>query len=135
MTIENGNLQAHSEHHDSYGRRSTGIAGLMRAFQGRNKFSGAFDEDLSSSLELYDTMARIRHLTDEEKAEGFPVMLKDDALSFYMTLGRHDDTYETVSQRFMDHHMTPEQRNRTLILWQSIRLSIEMREHPEKSEL
>ncbi len=45
------------------------------------------------------------------------------------------DTYETVSQRFMDHYMTPEQRNRALILWQSIQLSKEMLEHPEKGEL
>ncbi len=111
----------------------TGIAGLLRAFQGRNKFSGAFDEDLSSSSELYDTMARMCHLTDKEKAEGFPVMLKDDALSFYVTSRKHDDTYETVSPGFVDHDMTPEQRNKALILWQSNRLSKEMQEHPEQS--
>ncbi len=56
----------------------------MRAFQGRQKFNGAFDEDLSSCLELYETMALICRLTDAEKAEALPVMIKEDALNFYM---------------------------------------------------
>ncbi len=115
--------------------RSTGVAGLMKSYHGRKQFSGAFDEDLNSALELYDIMTRMCHLSDSEKAEAMPVMLKDDALNFYMTTTKPGDSFNTISQRFIDHYMTPEQRNRVLILWQSLRLSTEMRENPEKSEL
>ncbi len=47
--------------------RSTGAAGLMKSCHGRKQFSGAFDEDLNSALELYDIMTRMCHLSDSEK--------------------------------------------------------------------
>ncbi len=71
--------------------RSTGVAGLMKSYHGRKQFSGAFDEDLNSALELYDIMTHMCHLSDSEKAEAMPVMLKDDALNFYMTTTKPGD--------------------------------------------
>ncbi len=72
--------------------RSLGIHGLMKAFTGRKKFSGVFDEDLNSCLEVYEIMARMCHFTDAQKAEGFPIMLKDDALNYYLTTSNTDDS-------------------------------------------
>ncbi len=74
-------------------------------------------------------------LQDSENTKRMPVMLKDDALTFFMTTKKPDDAYESISQRIIDHYMAPEQRNRALILWQSLRLSKMMRDTPEKSAL
>ena len=116
-------------------QRSAGIHGLMRAYGNRDKFSGAFDEDLNSALELYETMSRMCRLSEKQKAEGFPIMLRADALNFYLTSTLPNDTFGVIVERFRQNYMTPEQKNRVLISWQSTRLSIEMRENPDKSEL
>lgn len=52
----------------------------MKAFQGRKKFSGGFDEDFNSILELYETMSRMCRPSEFQKAEDFPVILEADAL-------------------------------------------------------
>lgn len=83
----------------------------MGAYQGRQKFYGAFDEDLNSTLGLYDTLCRICRMFDTEKAEGVLVMLRDDALNFYLKSTLEGDTFETIVKRFRDHNMTPEERN------------------------
>lgn len=114
---------------------SLGISGLMKAYHGRKHYSGALDEDLQGSLELYETMCRVCRLSDDEKAQGMPVMLKDDALSFYMSVFKPGNTYENISQQLIDNYMSAEQQNRTLILWQSMRLSSSMRDERNKSEL
>lgn len=42
----------HERNNESF-KKSTGISGFMRAFQGRKQFSGAFDEDLISVFEIF----------------------------------------------------------------------------------
>ena len=116
-------------------QRPAGLSGLMRAYTGREKFSGAFDEDLNSALELYETMSRMCYLTEEQKAKGFPVMLRDDALNYYLTTHNPEDTFAVTVDRFRNNYMTPEQKNRVLISWQTMRLSAQMRENPDSSEL
>lgn len=80
-------------------------------------------------------MARICQLSDKEKVQALPILLYDEALSFYMGVHNSHRTYENVLQRLVDNYVKSAQRNRTLILWQSLRLSQAMHESPTESEL
>lgn len=80
-------------------------------------------------------MSTICHLHDNEKVEGFPVMLRDDALNFYLRTRQHNDNIDTIIERFRDNYITPEQRARTLITWQTTRLSALVTDNTDKSEL
>jgi len=116
-------------------KRSSGVGGLMKAYQGRKKFSGSFDEDLNSTFEIFHAMANMCHLTDEEKVEGFPVILTEDALDFYVRSECSSKKFIDVEETFRDNYITEEQRNRVLITWQGTRLSVEMRENTTLSAL
>ena len=113
-----------------------GVQGIIQAFKGRKKFSGGFDEDLNSILLIFESMSRMCRLTEEQKAEGFPTILEDDALQFYLT---HCDasthTYIEIVRKFRENYITAEQMNRVLTAWQTTRISKEMSENPDKSEL
>jgi len=48
---EGHQYQSHENNISTPRHRSSGIGGLMKAYQGRKKFSGGFDEDLNSAFE------------------------------------------------------------------------------------
>lgn len=54
---------------------------LMKIYSGRPKYKGRWDEDLIGKIEVYEFCAVLCNLIDEEKCEGIPVMLDEEALS------------------------------------------------------
>ena len=114
---------------------SSGIQGLMKAYIGRKAFTGAYDEDLNSALETLNTMCNLCHLSLSEKSEGMPVMLRDEALTFYNRNYKPGDTFEDIADRFRSWYTSEEQRHRLLSEWQYIRFTEVMNENPDKSEM
>lgn len=53
----------------------------MKIYSGRPKYKGRWDEDLIGKIEVYEFCAVLCNLIDEEKCEGIPVMLDEEALS------------------------------------------------------
>lgn len=47
-------------------RRGLGIHGIMNYFMGKPTFSGAYDEDLESIIGIFETMADMCGITEEE---------------------------------------------------------------------
>lgn len=80
-------------------------------------------------------MSLICHLTDSENVEGFLITLSEDSLNFHLSSSKPEDAYDIVIGIFRENYLTVEQRYRILISWQGIRLSAEMRENTQKSEL
>lgn len=135
------NLEKRSKQNDSRneftagGNFNLGLNGLMKAYQGRDKYSGRWDEDLNSALQLYDTLSNLCRLEEHEKAEAMPVMLKSDALSYYSSFYKSGMSYDEVVRKLSEWYTSPEQKGRILRLWQGLRLTEAMKEEPEKSEV
>lgn len=74
------------------------------------------------------------HLIEQEKANAFPVMLKEEALSYYKRVYSIKDTIDGICQKLVDFYTSEEQRNRVLLRWQTLKHFKAMREDPHKSE-
>ncbi len=114
---------------------SLGINGLMKAYQGRKKYSGDFNDDLTSAFQLYETLCNMCHLRDNERSEVLPVMLCGEALNRFTSLNAHNLSYIELKEKLLSHFISEEQKGRMLTMWQSMRLSDAMRAEPDKSEL
>ena len=130
--LDNGKGDRDNKCGSSY---SLGINGLMKAYQNRQSYTGAWDEDFNGHVELYDTLSRLCGLSDAEKAESLPIMLRDDALSFYTRNYKVGDSYVGIITKMREWYTSEEQRNRLLHQWQGLRLTKAMQEAPEKSEI
>lgn len=120
----------------SSGRGSGAIMSLMKAYGGRKLYGGQWEEDLDGSLEVFETLAATCCLTDDEKARAIPVMLRDDALSYYSTTFRNSEaSYGEIVNSLRKWFTSEEQRNRLLRIWQKASLSEAMRRQPMKSEV
>jgi len=84
------------------GGSSLGVTGLMKSYQGRKQYSGSWSDDLNSALELYDTLAHVCKLSEKEKAEAMPVMLRGDALSFFTLFVTREDSYQEITKKLRD---------------------------------
>lgn len=126
------NFNSNKTHHDN---DSLGLHGLFRSYQGRKKFSGNFNDDIQSAFQLYETLSTMCHLSEEEKAQGLPVMLCDDALTYFSALPNQGNSYSMMKDNLMSYYTSEEQKGRVLSNYQSMRLSEAMRNDPEKSEL
>lgn len=74
--------------------RSMGINGVMKEFTGKTEFSGAYEEDLDDTLDVFETMARMCSIKNDEKSQSIPIMLKGDALSLLSRKSNESQTYE-----------------------------------------
>lgn len=59
------------------------ITGLMRAFKNKSIFGGNWDENLDNCIKIFNTMAEMCEVLDEEKLNAIPVILKNEALNYY----------------------------------------------------
>ena len=76
---------------------SSGIYGLMKAFIGRKCFTGAYDNDLSSALETFNTICNLCHRSLSENPGTVSVMLRDEALTFYNRNYKPGKTFEDIA--------------------------------------
>lgn len=74
-------------------------------------------------------------LSEEERVECIPIMLCDEALSYYSTISNKNGTYNEVKDEILAYYTSEEQKGRILTTWQSMRLSDAMRENQYKSEI
>ena len=125
----NGSSSWHSSN------RSPGLQGMMKAYGGQKKYTGAFDDDLSVVIEEYEMTARICGLTMEEKRDGIVIMLEGPALAYYAAHLKNVDTYDALIDGLKDWYTSEEQRARLLRDWDGARLSQWMKSHPGKSEI
>lgn len=65
----------------------------MKAYSGRKLYGGQWEEDNDGTLEVCETLPEICCLNEEEKARAIPVMLRDDALSYYSITFRNADAW------------------------------------------
>lgn len=60
-----------------------GVYRLVRSFTGKSTFSRSWEEDLDSIISVFESMARMCLVTTEDKLNGSPIMLFDDALVYF----------------------------------------------------
>lgn len=121
---------------DNDKRGSHAIGSLMKAYARRRGYSGRWDKDIDSAIEVFDTLADTYALTDSDKERAIPIMLRDDALSFYSTTFRNKNaSYVEIVNRLREWFTSEEQRNGLLRVWQRASLSKAMRNKPNKSKI
>ena len=113
---------------EKFKRTNLGVNGLLKAYSGRQVFSGAITDDLNAVLEEYDTFCDLCGLSDHEKATTLPLLLRGNAITVYSTQfkssaegTRPNLTYDQVVQAFKNHYMSNEQKHRILMDWETIR--------------
>lgn len=68
-------------HHDGY--NTLDINGLMKAYVGKQQLSGEYDEYLDDCFQVFETVASMCQVTEEEMGRALPIMLRGDAFSLY----------------------------------------------------
>ena len=114
---------------------STALSGLSKAYAGRKKYSGSWDEDLLGAIEIYEMACRMCELDENQMRRGVMVMLEGDAMAYYASNLKDAKTYETVIDGLKAWYTSEEQRSRLLQEWQACSLTSRMRKSPEKSEI
>ena len=112
-----------------------GLSGLMKAYAGRDKYSGGWDEDLLGNLEVYEMSCRMCDLDPEQMLKGIVVMLSGPALAYYASHLKDAKTYDEVVDGLISAYTSEEQRSRLLREWQTASLTAWMRKNPEMSEV
>ena len=115
-------------------RRSLGINGLMKAFQGKQTFSGCWEEDLDNCINVYNTLALMCEVTPQDKMKAIPVMLTGDALNYYANNSKSCSTFDNAISMLRKWYNSDDRKARILTKWQSMKLSEAMNEDPKESE-
>lgn len=105
----------------------------MKAYHGKDSFSGGREEALDNSIGVYETMAKMCQVTEEEKLQSLPIMLKGDALSYFFNNMQSCSTYTEVIQMLKQKYNIDEKRIQILTAWQSMTLTKAMKESPDQS--
>ena len=67
---------------EEYRKDSRKISSFFKAFGNRKRFTGSWDEDITSILAMYDRLANMCELSKEEKLRAMPIILDGDALDY-----------------------------------------------------
>lgn len=90
---------------------SFGLQGLMKAYSGRPKYKGGWDENLVGTVEVHGLSALMCNFSDEEKCVGIKVMLDEGALSHCASnIRKNARSYCEVIQTSKDWLTSEEQR-------------------------
>lgn len=114
---------------------SLGIQGLMCSFTGKKLFPGSWEEDLDSIVSVYERLAKIFHVSDEDRLKAIPIMLSGDALIYCSANVRGCSTYDEPVSFLRQRCKNSEKRARTLKKWQSLRLTEELMNNPNDSKV
>ena len=129
-----------SQHHfrrtaEAMERKSMGLQGVSKMYQGRARFSGSLDEDLTKTIRVNRTIKNVCNLSDQEMDLGVPIILDGDALSYFTENLRDELSFEEIVKRLHSEYTSEEQRNRLLRTWQKTSLVEMMRNSPDESEV
>lgn len=109
--------------------------GPMKAYSGRRKYRGGWDEDLIGTMEVYKLYEVMSNLSNEKKRVGIPVVLDRKALSYYASNIRSSTgSYEDATEMQKDRITSEKQRTRPLHGWRGIKLTFWFRRYPERSQ-
>ena len=112
------------------------IDSISKAYQGQQKYSGAFTEGFDTYVEKYETLCAVFELTEEERARAFPIMLTGAAFThFSHHYARKNLSYHELVDAFRAWYTSEEQKYRLLQVWQRPSLEKEFQNNPDKSEL
>ena len=124
--------------HDREPNRSSGnsrdLEGLVKAYSGRRKYTGAYEEDLIGTIEVYELTSKLYGLTEEQMMKGIIVMLDGAALTYFASNLQNCTKYREVIDGLISWFTSDEQRSRLLQDWQSTRLSKWLKKYPEKPQ-
>lgn len=115
--------------------RGMGVQGMMRAYVGKKKFTGAWHEDLDGCFAVFETMAKMCHITRKQKLEAIPVMLDAEALRLFSDKGAECQTYEDAVKMLGKWYNSSDKKSRILTAWQRETLSKELNKHPKDAEV
>ena len=124
-----------SSHGNSDGQRGRGVTTIIKAYQGQPTFSGVYDEDLETVVELYSETAENCDATPEEKRKAMFIMLKGNARSLFAKKGKLCKTFEDGIELLRTWFNSSDKESRILAEWHSLSLTTAIREKPEESEV
>lgn len=107
----------------------------MRAFVGKPKLSGAWDEEIHNCINIFNTLSDICEETLEDKLKSVPVMLSGVALNYSANNVKGNGAYEEDISTLRAWYNSDFIKALILSKWHSMSLIEEMSEYPEKSDL
>ena len=116
-------------------KKGLGMGGMMRAFNSKSKFTGSWEEDLDTTIKIFNTMSNMCGLTEDEKVRSIPLMLDGDALSYFSSNHKDGDNYDQSIEMLRNWYNNEEKRSRILTKWQTMTLTQAMSDDPTSSEV
>lgn len=126
---------AHNEENGRWEERALRIHGLMNVFQGRQQYSGSWDEYLDCCIEVFETIVNMSAVTEQQVLTALPVMITGDALTYYSNGMNTCTSYGEAIQSLKNCYISDEKKTRILTACQSILLSKSMAESQRDSEV
>ena len=102
----------------------------MKSYQNRTTFGGEWSDNLHSSIQLFESLCKMCRLTEDEKLQSVPVMLRDRKMKFYSENFTELDTYEDINKMLEDRYTSKAQKGRMFTMWKNLRLSEFMKQNP-----
>lgn len=93
---------------------SIGIQGLMRSFTGQQTFLCSWEENLDSTICVYETMETSSDVTEEERLKAVSVMLSGDPLLYHTSHAKQLKLYEEATNLLWQFHISADKRLRIL---------------------
>lgn len=106
----------------------------MKAFIGKQTFSGEWDDDLDNCLNIFETLARMCKVIKPEMFQSMPIMLSGDALSYFSNKLDMCSTYDEGKKLLREWYNSDEKRARIITIWQRMTLSEELAKAPDSTE-
>lgn len=81
-------------------QRSMGLPGLIKAYIGRNKIEGGWEEDLEQCHTIYRSLTSMCELTPAKNLKGVNIIIKEDAQYLFTYQSRAFTTYNQAIHAF-----------------------------------
>ena len=118
-----------------YFQNKKNLESIVKAYVGRDKYAGNWDEDINDALEVFDLTCDMYELDDNSRRDGISIILKGPALSHYASNVKQLKTYEEVKSALRTWYTSDEKQSRLLDEWRKISMTKWMVRFPEKSQL
>ena len=107
---------------------------VVKALNGRQRYSGKFDEDLLEILEVYELNCKLYNVGESVMRGGIIHCLAGPALGYYGKHLQNCQSYKEAVDGLLQWFTSDEQKARLLQEWQTTTLSAWMQRHPSKSQ-
>lgn len=107
----------------------------MKAYHGKKTYGGQWSENLNKHLNIYETLALICEINNEEKLRGLPIMLSRHAFDNYSENSSAFESYENEKALLQSRYNIADKKSRVLLEWKGMSLTNGMRKRAEASEV